>query len=212
MTSTLRSQVPNQRQSYAPSGDNFAARKLCFIVGLVCIAGFLMDLLVIAAPPDPFALEWRVGFLQQAGDRSIILLFGAALLLYSQIGNRRLSRPLSLILLGLGVAFMLSSMLVIRDSLILQKQALTTIGAQSEQLRAEIEVRKDSPDLPAEITLEQFEQASQQVATQAERLKETARNQVTKAGIANIGNLVVVGMGFVGLGRFGLTGARQALR
>lgn len=213
MTTIPQPRAPYRNQSAnVNNGGDFGGKQLCLIVGLVCLAGFAVDMMAIALPPNPFDLPWRVGFLQQVGDRGIIFLFGSALLLYSQLGNRRLTRPLSLILLGIGVAFMLSSVLVIRDSLILKEQALDNISNQSQQLQSQIEVSKQSPELPPEITLEQFNQASQQVASQTELLKQNAKNGITKAGLASIGNLIVTGMGIAGLGRFGLKSARQISR
>lgn len=163
-----------------------------------------MDLLVLVAPPDPFDLAWRVGFFEQVGDRSIILLFGSALLLYSQLSSRRLARRLSFVLLAAGVAFALSSILVIRDTLVLQEQMLGSIGSQSAQLQAQIEARRASPDLPENITAEQFELAFQQLASQADVAKQNTRSGLTRAGLVSIGNLSIVGMGLIGLGRFGL--------
>jgi hypothetical protein len=182
------------------------------IVALACLAGFCIDMLSIGLPPSPFDLQWRVGFLQQMGDRSIIFLFGTSLLLYSSLGNRRLSKPLSLICLGVGVAFILSCILIIRDGLILQDQTVKNITTQAEQLQTQIEESKGSPDLPANVTPEQFAQAAKQVTSQAETLKQDARSGITKAGLASTGNLVVVGLGLIGLGRFGLTTARRTSR
>ena len=93
------------------------------MVSLVCLAGFAVDVLALVVPSNFFDLPWRIRVLQQVSDRSVILLFGVALLLYSQINNRRVNRPLSLMAMGLGVAFMLSCTLIIRDSLILQGRA-----------------------------------------------------------------------------------------
>lgn len=190
------------------TGPSSGARQICMIVALACLAGFCIDMLSIGLPPGLFDLQWRVGFLQQMGDRSIILLFGTSLLLYSFLGNRRLTRPLSLICLGVGVAFILSCILIIRDGLIFQDQALQNITTQAEQLQTQIQESKGSADLPTNVTPEQFAQAAEQVTSQAEVLKQNARTGITRAGLASIGNLVVVGLGLIGLGRFGLTTAR----
>lgn len=212
MTSVSKSKVPYRNQTMNANGASFGAKQICLIVGLVCLVGFAVDMLAIAMPISPFDLPWRINFLQQMGDRSIILLFGSALLLYSQLGNRRLSRPVSLILLGIGVAFVLSSVLVIRDSLILRDQTLTNISTQAEQIQTQIEDSRGSVELPPEITPEQLEQASLQVNTQAEQLKQDARSGITKAGLASIGNLTVVGLGMIGLGRSGLGAIRRMSR
>ena len=212
MTSISKPRGPYQNQTMNANGTSFGSRQICFIVGLVCVAGFIVDLLAIGMPPNPFDLPWRIGFLQQMGDRSIILLFGTALLLYSQLGNRRLSRPLSLILLGIGVALILSSVLVIRDSLILRDQTLGNISAQAQQIQTQIEDGRNNSNLPAEITPQQLDEASQQVNSQAEQLKQNARTGITRAGLGSIGNLIVVGLGLVGLGRFGLAASRRVVR
>ncbi len=212
MSSISKSRVPYQNQTTSANGTSFGAKQLCLIVGLVCLAGFAVDMLAIGMPPNPFDLPWRINFLQQMGDRSIILLFGSALLLYSLLGNRRLSRSLSLILLGVGVAFVLSSVLVIRDSLTLRDQTLNNISAQEQQIQTQIEDSRGNPELPPEVTTEQLNEAAQQISTQADQLKQNTRNGITKAGLASIGNLIVVGMGLLGLGRFGLTGARRVQR
>ena len=80
-------------------------KSLCRIVGLVCLAGFFIDILALAVPPNPMALEWRVNFLQQVGDRSIVLLFGSALMMYGMFENRRMLRQFSLVMLAVGVFF-----------------------------------------------------------------------------------------------------------
>ena len=119
---------------------------------------------------------------------------------------------MSLILLGIGVAFALSSVLIIRDSLILRDQTINNISTQVEQLQTQIEDTQSSPDLVSEITPEQLEQATQQITSRAEQLKQNTRSSITKAGLASIGNLVVVGAGLIGLGRFGLSTGRRIQR
>lgn len=212
MTSLSKPRVPYRNQPVNAPSVNFGSKQICLIVGAVCLAGFIVDVLAIGMPLNPFDLPWRINFLQQVGDRSIILLFGAALVLYSQLGNRRLTRSMSLFLLGLGVAFVLSSVLIIRDSLILRDQAINNISTQAEQLQTQIEDNRSNPELLSEVTPDQLEQATQQITSRAEELKQNTRNGITKAGLASIGNLVVVGMGLIGLGRFGLTTGRRIQR
>ncbi len=163
-----------------------------------------MDVLVLGTPPDPFALEWRVNFLQQTGDRSIVLLFGVALLLYSVSDQRRLKRPLAIFCLAIGVAFLLSSLLIIRDSLILKDQAFRSISTQEEQLQTRIEESKSSGNLPPEISFDQLQQAAQEITSRAEEAKRSTGQDITKAGMSSLGNLCVVGLGLVGLGRMGI--------
>ena len=212
MTSILKSRVPNPSQVSVPSADIAMGRSICLIVGLACIVGFIADMLIATATPSPFEIGWRISFLQQAGERSIVFLFGAALLLYSQIANRRIAKPLSLICLGVGVALILSCIVVIRDSLLLQDVSVKRIANQAEQIQTQIEERQNSSDLPEGITLEQLRQASTQVTTEAERLKSNARTGITRTGLASMSNLIIVGLALVGLGRFGLSSVRQIAR
>lgn len=204
MTSIPRSRLPNKGQSFVPSENNLIGKNICLTVGLTCIAGFIVDLLVLGTPPDPFALEWRISFLQQAGDRSIVFFFGVALLLYSVFQERRLKRPLSLFCLALGVAFLLASLLIIRDSLILKDQAFRNISSQEEQLQTRIEESRSSGELPPEISPDQLQQASQEITTRAEEAKQSTSQGITKAGMSSLGNLCVVGLGLIGLGRTGM--------
>lgn len=204
MTSVPKSRQPGMMQTAATSRNNQIGKDICLIVGLICIAGFAVDLLVLGTPPDPFALEWRVNFLQQMGDRSIVFFFGVALLLYSIFDNHRIKRPLALFCLALGVAFLLSSLLIIRDSLTLKDQAFRNISTQEEQLQTQIEESRASGELPPDISLDQLQQASQEITSRAEQAKQSTSQNVTKAGMASLGNLVVVGIGLIGLGRTGM--------
>ncbi len=179
------------------------------MVGVVCLAGFAVDVLALAVPLNLFDLPWRISVLQQTGDRSVILLFGVALLLYSQANNRRINRPLSLLAMGIGVAFVLSCTLMIRDSLILQGETLSNINSQTEQLRLQIEAGRASDELPANVTLEQLEQAAQQISLEAEQLKADTRTDITKSALAGVGNLFVVGLGLISLGRLGVANLRR---
>lgn len=189
------------------STPNFASsynsRPLCQIVGLTCIAGFLVDLLILAFPPSLGSTEWRIGFLQQVSDRSIILFFGLALFMYGLLENRDWRKRLALFCLSLGVIFLLSSVLVIRDGIDLQQKADTSITTRASQLQSQIENSKSNPDVTGKITPEQIKQASQQVASQAASLKQNAQSGILKTGAASVGNLAVVGFALIGLGRYG---------
>jgi hypothetical protein len=191
---TLSSQ--NFTPSYNPKG-------LCRIVGFACLAGFAIDLFALTFPPAPGSLEWRIGFLQQLGDRSIILLFGLALVMYGILDFRRWRRRLALTCLILGVLFTLSSILVIRDSLTFQQQALSTISNQATQLQSQIQKAQQDPKAAPNITPEQLQQASQQLSNKATTLKQNAQTSVLKTGVSSVGNLVVVGLALIGLGQYG---------
>ena len=189
------------------SAQNFTAsynpKGLCRIVGFACLAGFLVDLLVLTFPPTLTSTEWRLGFMQQMSDRSVILLFGLALIMYGIIDLRQWRRRLAMVCLVLGILFNLSSILVIRDGLTLQQQALTNISNQASQLQSQIEKVQQNPQAAPNVTPEQLQQASQAVSNQTMALKQNAKTSVFKTGVSSVGNLIIIGLALIGLGQYG---------
>jgi predicted transporter len=181
----------------------YSAKAICKIVGFVCLAGFLIDMSVRLLPPNLGSVEWRIGIMQQVADRSIVLLIGTAATLFG-LESRRLLKQLSTLSLLVGVVFLLSSLVVIRDSLSFQQQAISTISNQASQAQTQIQKAQNNPELKVNITPERVEQASKAINTQADALKQTAKTTVLKTSVASIGNLVVVGLGLISLGRFGM--------
>ena len=190
--------------AHVHSAPNLIGQKICLVAGLTCLTGFLVDMLVVGTPPEPFVIQWRIGFLQQMGDRSIILFFAMSLLLYSVYSQRRLKRLLAIASLVIGVAFLLSCVLVIRDSLIVQEQTVRNISSQERQIQTRIDQEKKSEAFSNQVTPEQLQQFSQQLTAQSQSLKDNARKGIVRTGMASVGNLMIVGLGFVGLGRLGL--------
>lgn len=190
--------------SVSNQSSPYSGRGLCRIVGFACLAGFLLDILVLALPFNASSLEWRIGMAQQVGDRSIVLLFGAALTMFGSFDNRRWLKRFALFCLIIGIVFQLSCVLVIRDSLTLQQQALKTINTQAGQLQSQIEKAKNSTTTAQPVTPEQVQKASQLVSTQAESLKQNAKTVTFKTGFSSLANLIVVGVALISLGRYGL--------
>jgi hypothetical protein len=193
--------------STARSGDgSLGAKNICRIVGLVCVLGFCFDMLVLLLPPQFGNVEWRIGFVQSFANRSIILLFGIALMIYGSAGNSRSQlKLLSQMSMGLGLLFFLLSLLSVVDGIRLNQQAINNISSQENQLQTRLrDVQSNPSELPENITAEQLQEFSQQLAAQATSLKQDAKRTVVKTGISNIGNLVLVGAGLLGLGRCGM--------
>lgn len=188
--------APNITSSYNP-------KALCRLVGFACLAGFFVDLLVLTYPPAFGNIEWRIGFLQQLGDRSIILLFGLALVMFGIVELRTWRRRLAVVCLVTGVLFNLSCILVIRDSLTFQQQALTTINNQASQVQSRIEQAQRDRNIAPNVTPQQLEQASQAISNQAASLKQNAKTSVLKTSVASVGNLIVVGLTLIALGQYG---------
>ncbi|MBW4459926.1 MAG: hypothetical protein KME47_06755 [Nodosilinea sp. WJT8-NPBG4] len=203
MTSFPQNPLTTPSRSQAPS-----ASTIFFVVGLACIVGFVMNLMAIAIPPDPMALEWRVGFMQQVSGRGILFFLGLAMSVYGSLNRPGLSRSLALICLVIGILFALSGVLVIRDGLVLQNQAVRNIEGEATEIRSQLLTAQDNPNLPAEVTPERIKTALVQVETQAQALLENARGQTTKSMMSMLSTQVVIGVGLLALGRFGLKHSR----
>ncbi|GAB4369278.1 MAG: hypothetical protein Kow00121_09040 [Elainellaceae cyanobacterium] len=193
-----------------PGSSPYGVKGISQIVGFVCLTGFLIDMLILALPPQPGNIQWRVGLVQQFADRSIILLFGAALVLLGSVENRRMLRQFSRFCLLAGVVFFLMCILAIADSVSLQNQALTTISTQESQLQTQIQDAKSNPSAVGEdVTAEDLTRASELLTQQASSLKQNAKTSVLKTVASSVGNLVVVGIGLVGIGRYGMSLRRR---
>ncbi len=183
------------------------ALSICRVIGLVCVAGFIFDFLIFSLPPSPRSLEWRIGVIQQISERSIILLFGLGLLIYSIAGTSRSSAKLiSRVSMGIGVVFFLLCLLSVADGLKLQQQTINTISTQETQLQTQIRDAQSAPSaLPENVSIEDLKQASELLTQQADTLRQNAKTTVLKTIVNSIGNLILAGLGLLGLGRAGMT-------
>ncbi|UIE36384.1 HpsJ-like protein, cyanoexosortase C-associated [Leptodesmis sichuanensis] len=187
-------------QNFSPS---YSPKGLCRIVGFACLGGFLVDLFVLTLPPAFGTLQWRITFLQQLADRSVILLFGMALIMYGILDFRRWRRRLAMASLIFGIVFILSSILVIRDSLEFQQQAMANISNRASQVQSQLQQAQSNPKLAPRVKPEQLEQASQLLSNQLASAKETTKTSVLRTGISSVGNLIVIGLALIGLGQYG---------
>ena len=191
--------------SYSDSNlsNPYVPKSLCQIVGFACLAGFVVDILVLAVPPNPMSVEWRLSLLQQLSDRSVILLFGIALTLYGSLDNPRTKKPIALASLLLGVFFSVCCVLVIHDGITLQQDAINTINKQAAQAQTQIQQAQTNPPPNLKATPDQLQQASKQVKAQVETLTQDARVTAIKTTTVSVGNLLAVGVGLISLGRYG---------
>lgn len=204
METVSKASQPIQMQSVA----RYNIKGIYLIVGLACLAGFLVDLAVLSYPANPGALEWRTGFIQQVSDRSIILLFAAGLLLAGLLDARAWRKRLALLCMVTGVAFLLSCLLVLRDSSILQQQTLNRINTQAEQAETQLAQIDGNSELGAQVTPEQVEQLRQRISLQKTTLEGNTKTGILKSGVSSVGNLSIVGLALIGLGRFGMNPPR----
>lgn len=200
MTYVPASAPPNRSDS-----AYYGAKNIARIFGLVCIIGFIFDIVILGLPPQNNA-EWRLGFIQEFANRSIILLLGVSLFTFSSVGtHKQLLRLTSRITMIVGIMFFLLCLGSVVDSIRLNQQTLGAISTQESELRSQIDAATNSPEgLPENIDLADLKQVSQQLTQQANALRSDAKRTVFKTGISNIGNLAIVGVGLLGVGRTGM--------
>lgn len=170
------------------------------IVGMTCILGFVVDMTALVFPLGT-GTAWRVGLLLQMGDRSIVLLIGIALSIYSAWENQSLRKLLAYLSLGLGTFFLLMCMLVVRDSFALHSQTIVNIGNQVSQLETQVEASRSNPEIAANTTEDDFNNAVRAIETQAETLRQNAKTSITRSGVASTSNFAVVGISLLSLSR-----------
>jgi low affinity Fe/Cu permease len=185
----------------AGSAIGLTTQTIFQIIGWTCLAGFVIDMLVVALPPS-LSLEWRIAMLEQLANRAVVLTLGTGLVISSS--SRRWLKWVSQTALLVGVALLLSCLLVVYNSTTLQNQTVTNINAQATQLQSQIQQMQQNPPKDLKINMEELQKAAKQVDAQANNLKQGTQTRVIKAGISGAGNLLVAGIGMVSLGRFGL--------
>jgi hypothetical protein len=195
--------------NYANAGSGSgSARVLCRIVGVACITGFVVDMAVLTFPPAFGELTWRIGFMQQMADRSILLLFGLSLMLYSALDTRSLRRQLATACLIIGILFPLSCVLVVRDAVTFQSMAVNNISVQLDRAQKQLAEIKPGADPKLQVTQEQLQNVAKQLSENAQNAQQSAKNASIKTGLSGVGNLLVVGLALLGLGRYGMRAPR----
>lgn len=188
-------------------GGSYSANNIAKIVGLVCAIGFIFDMLLLLLPPDLGNVSWRIALEQEFANRSIIFLFGMGLLIASSVGIAKGKARLLLtsrISLVAGVLFFVISLVAIADAVQLQNQALGNIDSRETEIQQQIRQAEDNPDALREgIELEDLQRIRQELTRQAEERRNLARRAAVKTAVSNVGNLLLVGAGLVGLGRSG---------
>lgn len=181
------------------------SKRLALIVGVICLLGFIVDILVIGLPPNPLAPQWRLNFLQQVAERSLLLFIGSTLLLFSLLdASLKVLQKLSASYLIIGILVGLSSLIVIKDNFVLKSQALSNINIQATELRTQIVKGQENSALNEQIDADAFTAALLSVDSQADVLRKNIQTGAMKTLISSAGNLFLVGVGLVGVGRLGL--------
>jgi hypothetical protein len=182
-------------------GQRTTLQKLSLIMAMACIAGFLIDLTAVVFPLSVLSAQWRLEVFRFAGDRSIVLLIGMALLLLCLQYSRFLKRVFSRLCLLLGVAYLLTSIVVFRDTIAVRDDSTRNIDLRAEQAVQQIK-SAEAPSLDApQISSEQLQQVTQQIFQQAQGMKSNATQQLLKTLFMTVGNLLVAGMVLIAMSR-----------
>ncbi len=201
----MATSIPTAKSSVHNRSNTFSSgRSIYRIIGIACLTGFVLDMLVLASPPDPMALEWRIGFLQQVGDRSIVFMLGVAFLLMGTLDLGTVLKKVALASMIIGLIFCLMVPLSIRDSIVLQKQISGRIDSQASQIETQIQTIQSNPELEDKPSKEQIEQALASLNERSDSLRKNAIQNSIKTGAASAGNLLVTGLALIGLGRYGM--------
>lgn len=188
-------------------GGGYSANNIAKIVGLVCAIGFFFDMLILVLPPQLGSVTWRIGMEQEFANRSVIFLFGMALLIASGVGIAKGKGRLLItarISLVTGVAFFLISLLAIADAIQLQNQALGNIDNRESEIQQQLRDAEENPEnLREGVNVEDLQRISEELTRQAEERRNNARRAAVKTAVSNVGNLLLVGAGLIGLGRGG---------
>jgi predicted PurR-regulated permease PerM len=132
-----------------------------------------------------------------------------ALVIFGSQANRARLKFFSRASMMIGLIFFLLCLLSVADAIKLQQQTVTTIDTQESQLQTQIRNVQGNPGgLGDTVTPEDLKRASELLTQQASTLKQNAANTVIKTGASSIGNLLIVGVGLIGLGRHGMTSLR----
>ncbi|NJM47022.1 MAG: hypothetical protein HC860_13405 [Alkalinema sp. RU_4_3] len=184
-------------------------RGIFSIVGIACIVGFAIDILIAALPMNPGALEWRVGFLRQLSDRSVVPMIGLGFLMFACMDARALRKQLGYVGMAAGVICLMLGVLAIRDGVTLQNETLKTINGRAAQVQQQIQEAQSKPPAGAKITPQDVEQAMKQIEERSQTMQSNAKGNILKTGANSVGNLVVVGLALIGLGRYGVRPPRN---
>jgi hypothetical protein len=180
----------------------FTTQSVFQIIGWACLAGFVIDMLVITLPPS-LSLDWRIMVLEQLSNRVVVLMLGTGFVI-SSLENRRWLKWFSQGALLFGVVLILSCLLVIYNGINLQNRTLTNINTQATQLQNQIQQAQQTPPKDLKLNLEELQKVAKQVDVQAGNLRQDTQTKVMKSSISSAGNLLVAGLGMVSLGRFGM--------
>lgn len=176
---------------------------LALLTGIICIIGFSLDIFAISLGANFSSIEWRMGFVQQLGERCIIFLFGASLLCYTlQVSTIRQKHRIAQIYCILGLCICLGCFFYWQDSFRFRNLATGNLDTQSQSL--EKQIQELSPQSMAHSSLaarqEHKEYAIEILQKNTEKLAQRATTGLYKTVIRTSVSLLIVGFGLVVMG------------
>ena len=182
--------------------NNSFAHKLCLIMALVSIVGFVVDVVVLALPLQLMEAAWRTEVLGYIADRSLVLLFGLGLLAFALQDNFLLRKPFSRLCLLIGLVYLLLCIPMFQGVVSLRQTAQLAIGQQKDQALEQIQAAQNNlAEEGATPTPEEVTNATRQIGVQADQAERNAVRSLYKSLAGAIGNLLVAAFGAIALSR-----------
>ena len=179
---------------------------LALITSIICIVGFGLDMVALSLRPTVSSIEWRMGFMQQLGERCIILLFGATLLCYGlQTMSTGLKR-IAWVCCGLGLCLSLSGFFYLQDSVRFRALAIENLTTQRQNFEQQIQQFSPEDAALSELVVDpaQKEQALNLLRERTQTLKSRASVRIQKTVTRTFCSLLLTGIGLVALGQITL--------
>ncbi|WP_035992551.1 hypothetical protein [Leptolyngbya sp. KIOST-1] len=179
---------------------------LALITGLICLVGVSLDLLALSLSPLQASLEWRMGYMQQVGERCVILLFAGGLLCHGFQPRPRGLKRLAWACCGLGLCLSLSSFFYLRDSVQFSSLAIANLATQTQNLEQRIQTFAPQPNSPLNLNVDaaQKARAIERLGESAQALEARAKIGIQKTAIRTFFSLLLAGLGLVALGQIAL--------
>ena len=176
---------------------------LALITSIICIVGFGLDMAALSLRPTISSIEWRMGFMQQLGERCIILLFGGTLLCYGlQTMSTGLKR-IACVVCGLGVLPSLSGFFYLHDSVRFRALAIENLTTQRQNFEQQIQQFSPESTTSPELVVDsaQKEKALKLLRERTQTLKSRTSVRIQKTVTRTFCSLLLTGIGLVTLGQ-----------
>lgn len=180
------------------------------ITSLICIVGFSLDMVALSLRPTLSSIEWRMGYMQQLGERGIIFLFGVTLLCCCLQPIPVARKQLSWFCCGLGLCISLSGFFYLQDSFRFKSLAIENLNTQRQTLEQQIQQLTPPPTAPVApaVISARKEEALKLLQERTQTLESRANIRIQKTMTRTFCSLILVGTGLFTLGQVTLRSKR----